>query len=89
MHPMSCAAGALPPADDLVVYPFGLEENAARRLIKSGELRARKLGRRWYCKRSDLLALIDAAPPPPARASGESLRGDLAAIAERTRRGGK
>jgi len=87
---MTCSAGALPPADDLVSFPFGLEENAARGLIKSGELPARKIGRRWYAKRSAVLALIDNAPPvPPARASGTSLRDDLAAIAERTRRGGK
>jgi hypothetical protein len=88
---MTCTVGVLPPHDDLVAFPFGLETNAARGLIKSGELRARKIGRRWYAKRSDVLALIDNAPPvaPPARASGESLRGDLQAIAERTRRGSK
>ena len=87
---ISCTAGVLPPMDDLVAFPFGLEVNAARALIRSGELRARKIGRRWYCKRSDLLALIDNAPHVPvARASGVGLREDLAAIAERTRRGGK
>ena len=87
MHPMTCSAGALPPPDDLVPFPFGLEKNAARRLIKTGELRARKLGRRYYAKRSDLLALIDAAPPvAPARASGTDLRGDLATLAARERR---
>jgi|HubBroStandDraft_5_1064220.scaffolds.fasta_scaffold586471_2 hypothetical protein len=87
---MSCSAGALPPLDDLVAFPFSLEKNAARQLIASGELPARKLGRRWYCKRSDLLALIDNAPSvPPARASGADLRVDLKVIAERTRRGSK
>ncbi|MGH7297944.1 MAG: helix-turn-helix domain-containing protein [Polyangiaceae bacterium] len=90
MHPMSCSAGVLPPADDLVSFPFGLEENAARGLIKRGELRARKIGRRWYAKRSDVLGLIDNAPPvAPARASGVDLRGDLEKIAARTRTGGK
>ncbi len=87
---MSCTAGALPPADDLVAFPFGLEENAARGLIKRGELRARKIGRRWYAKRSDVLGLIDRAPPvQPARARGEGVREDLAALAERTRRGSR
>jgi hypothetical protein len=87
---ISCTAGVLPPMDDLVAFPFGLEVNAARQLVKSGELRARKLGRRWYCKRTDLLALIDNAPHvPPAKASGASLRDDLAVIAARTRKGGK
>jgi hypothetical protein len=90
MSIMTCAGGAVPPTDDLVCFPFGLEDNAARTLIKRGELRARKIGRRWYAKRSDVLALIDAAPfVPPAHASGPSLRTDLAAIAERTRRGRK
>jgi hypothetical protein len=88
---MTCTAGVLPPHDDLIPFPFNLEANAARTLIRSGELRARKIGRRWYAKRSDVLALIDNAPSvaPPARASGQSLRGDLQAIAERTRRGSK
>jgi len=71
----------VPPRDDLLCFPFGLEHNAARPLIKTGEVRARKIGRRWYAKRSDVLALVDHAPPvPPAKASGESLRQDLAAI---------
>jgi hypothetical protein len=80
----------LPTQDDLVTFPFGLEPNAARRLIKSGELRARKIGRRWYTKRSDLLALIDNGPrvTAPAKAAGNGYREDLAAIAERVRKGG-
>ena len=89
MTVMSCTSGALPPVDDLVPFPFGLEANAARALIKSGELKARKIGRRWYAKRSSVIALIDNAPPPPARASGADLRADLAAIAERTRKGSR
>ena len=83
---MTCIAGVLPPHDDLIAFPFGLEVNAARSLIKSGELPARKIGRRWYAKRSAVLALIDNAPHvPPAKASGASLRDDLAVIAARTR----
>lgn len=74
------------PVDGLVAFPFDLEANAARSLIKSGELRARKIGRKFYAKRSDVLALIDSAPyVPPAHALGVDLRRDLAAIAEHTR----
>jgi hypothetical protein len=75
----------LPAHDDLVPFPFGLEQNAARRLIASGELRARKIGRRWYARRSDVLGLIDNAPPAPARAAGNDMKADLAAIACRVR----
>ncbi len=90
MRPMSCSAGVLPALDELVAFPFGLEANAARGLIKSGELPARKIGRRWYAKRSDVLRLIDNARPiAPARASGAGIANDLAAIAERTRTGGR
>jgi hypothetical protein len=74
----------LQPADLLVAFPFGLEKNAARGLIKRGELPARKLGRRWYAKRSDVLGLIDSAPAH-AQVQGTNLTDDLAAIAERTR----
>lgn len=81
----SCNAGGLPPADDLVAFPWGLERNAARHLIATGELRARKIGRKWYARRSDVLRLIDAAPSPPKRAPGGSLDEDLDAIA----RGGR
>lgn len=87
MKTATCNGGVLPP-DDLVSFPFGLEEAAARGLIKRGELRARKIGRRWYAKRSDVLGLIDAAPyVPPVQALGRDVKADLAVIAARTRRG--
>lgn len=86
----TCSAGPLPERDELVSFPFGLEENAARGLIRRGELPARKIGRRWYARRSDLLGLIDRAPASvAAQASGDSLRADLAAIASRVRRCGR
>jgi hypothetical protein len=88
MSSMSCNAGVLPPVDDLVEFPFSLERSTANRLIKSGELRARKLGRKWYAKRSEVLGLIDKAPRMTPARTGASLRDDLAAIAERTRNGG-
>jgi hypothetical protein len=56
------------PADGLEAYPFGLERQAATRLIQSGELPTRRIGRKVYARRSDLLALVTraAAPPPLA-----------------------
>ena len=86
MSAATCNTG-VQPADELVKFPWGLERNAARALIASGELRARKIGRCWYARRSDVLALITNAPKP-AKASGASIPQDLAAIAERTRNGG-
>ncbi len=48
--------------DELVRFPFGLEEAAAAKsLVRSGRLRAVRLGRRLYARRSDVLALVDAA----------------------------
>lgn len=48
----AAAAGA---PDELVpLNESGLEEKAWKALIRKGELRARKLGRRWYTTRSAL-----------------------------------
>lgn len=57
------------PADELLEFPFGLEEAAARKLIRAGHLLAAKIGRKLYAKRSDLVALVDklASAPPKAR----------------------
>ncbi len=54
-----------PGAGDLVAFPFGLEANAARRLIASGELPARKVGRRWMALTSDVAALVRDVPRAP------------------------
>ena len=67
--------------DELVPFPFGLEANAARSLVASGELVARKLGRKLYARRSAILALVDARPPKPANDEPDP----LAALAARTR----
>lgn len=40
----------------------GLEERAWRALVRSGELQARKLGRRWYTTQAALVALVLQAP---------------------------
>lgn len=52
-----------PTSDELVPFPFGLEARAARALIQRGWLRAARIGRRWYAKRSDLVALVDRMQP--------------------------
>lgn len=71
--------------DELVAFPFGLEVAAARALVASGELAARKLGRKTYARRSAVLALVDAKPPKPPPAADEE--DPLAALANRTRAG--
>ncbi len=69
--------------DDLVHRRnCGIEARAFDLLVSSGELPARKLGRRVYVRRSDLLALVDAAPAPTAEPTDEL----AAAVAKRARR---
>jgi len=75
--------------DELVPFPFGLEAEAARRLMRSGDLPHAKLGRKWYAKRSDVLALVDLfkAPPKPAPSTDVTTHlANLAADARRVRR---
>jgi hypothetical protein len=48
------------PPDELLAFPFGLEIAAARSLVRQRKLRAAKIGRRVYAKRSDVVALVDA-----------------------------
>ena len=64
----------LPPAqaptapDELLPFPFGrLERNAARALIRDGHLPVVKLGRKFYARRSDVLALVDRLGAEQAR----------------------
>jgi hypothetical protein len=45
--------------DELVAHPFGLERSAASRAIRDGHLKAARIGRRLYARRSDVLALVD------------------------------
>ncbi len=58
------------PPDSLVEYPFKLELKAARALVKSGRLPCVRLGRRRYCRNSDLLALVTAEAPAKQSADG-------------------
>ncbi len=46
--------------DDLVELPGPFERQACEKLRTSGELPARKIGRKWFARKSDLLALIPA-----------------------------
>jgi hypothetical protein len=52
--------------DQLVPFPFKLEANAAKKLVASGTLKAAKIGRRWYARNSDVLALVDVLAKPRA-----------------------
>lgn len=64
------------PAGDEVVPldACGLERAAARRLVATGELPARKVGRRWMVRRADVAGLILAAPSPkPTEAPADYL----------------
>lgn len=70
-------------ADELVAFPFGLEVAAARALVRDGVLKAAKLGRRLYARRSDVLALVDRlAPTNTQEATADPIE---AAYAEMTR----
>ena len=73
------------PADDLVAFPFGLEAAAARSLVRRGKLRAARIGRRLYAKRSDVLALVDAVAAAEGRP--EARTDTYADLVARSRRG--
>ena len=53
------APAPMAPPDELVPFPFGLEVSAARKLVRDGTLRAARIGRRFYAKRSDVVGLVD------------------------------
>jgi hypothetical protein len=62
--------------DELVPFPFGnFERNAARALMREGHLPVAKIGRKFYARRSDVLALIEKLATVQTRkrpAKGES-----------------
>lgn len=73
--------------DDLVMLPGPFEAAACDKLRVSGELPARKIGRRWYARRSDLLALIPRKAKPidvPVRETDEQAFARALAKAKRT-----
>ena len=67
--------GAAPAAADELVElsESGLEKKARDALRADGTLPAVKIGRRWYCKRSALVALVDllAVVPTPKKPAKE------------------
>ncbi len=44
--------------DELVAFPWNLEANTARKLIASGAIKAKKIGRKWFALRSEVLKLM-------------------------------
>jgi len=69
-----------PAPDELVPFPFGnLERNAARALIRDGHLPVAKIGRKFYARRSDMLALVERVGAAPERA--KPVKGESAAEA--------
>jgi hypothetical protein len=57
---LASSTGIEPTEDLICLRDSGIEAAALRRLIKSGELPARKLGRKWFALRSDLAKLISS-----------------------------
>jgi hypothetical protein len=45
--------------DDVIEFPFGLEEKTARALVREGTIPAARLGRKLYARRSAVLGAID------------------------------
>ncbi len=65
----------------------GLERAAARRLVASGELPARKIGRRWMVRRGDLARLVAARPAaPPAAEAPATYAAIVASVTGKGRR---
>lgn len=75
--------------DELLPFPFGLEEEAAAKsLVRTGKLRAVKIGRRLYARRSDVLSLVDtlAEERQPAPSAPPDSYAGLVAQARRAKR---
>jgi hypothetical protein len=72
--------GTGPGGDELLAYPFGLERRAAGALVRQGALTTRKIGRKLYARRSDVVALV-AASPAPATAPTAAPANDAASAA--------
>ncbi|HLK40593.1 MAG TPA: hypothetical protein VKU41_27765 [Polyangiaceae bacterium] len=56
------ARDELVPLDAQSLAAYGLEHNAVARLVAAGKLRAVRIGRRNFTRRSYLLALVDELP---------------------------
>ena len=80
-------APAVEEADALVALADApLERRTMRRLVESGELPAVRVGRRRYCRRSDLLRLVDRRRP--AASEPDDAVGALDELREMGRRAG-
>ncbi len=71
--------------DDLVELPGPFEASAAERLRKSGELPARKVGRRWYARKSDMLALVPPRSATPVQPATDNDTENYARLVQRAR----
>lgn len=58
--------------DDLVMLPGPFGQAACEKLRASGELPARKIGHKWFARKSDLLALIPRKAEPKVPALDET-----------------
>lgn len=82
------------PGPPLLKFPFGLEHEAARRLIRAGHLRVARIGRSDYARTADVAALVDKlaelvpSRPKPVKVRAESPSDALANIAQAERRRG-
>jgi excisionase family DNA binding protein len=83
------------PVDELVTLDAcGLERRAVEALIREGRLRAVKIGRRVYVRRSAVVALVDelpawtpnAGPLPGAKTEDDDLGRAVMAVAKRRAR---
>ncbi len=71
--------------DELLAFPFGLEAAAAARLVKDGTLRAAKIGRKLYAKRSDIVSLVDKLAVPVRAQADDEYGAAVVALASRRR----
>lgn len=82
------------PGAPLLKFPFGLEAEAARRLIRDGHLLVARIGRSDYARTADVAGLVnklgELAPPrpKPVKVRAESPAEALANIAQAERRRG-
>lgn len=68
------------PDELLAVDGLDIEQAAIRKLVRNGTLRAARIGRRLYVRRSDLLALIDRLAIEPRREPTGSVAADYASL---------
>ncbi len=66
---------AIKVSNELILYDvkdlsklFAITEKTARQLFKTGKLKGRKVGRRWYVTEPDLKAYFIQEPRPPSLA---------------------